>query len=169
MTKDAAVNLTRTAVNAALLVVVDALVFNQGVLAVLVGLWQLLVALPRALLVRRLAHQRDARLRRIALWMAAVVAVLAFNVGSNRLAQSRADALVVAVKAFHAQHQRYPKSLQELVPAFVPEVPRAKYTLVFNHFWYSTQGDDAMLFYVALPPFGRPTYTFSRGEWGYID
>lgn len=169
MTKDAAVNLTRTAVSAMLLVLIDALVFNQGVLSVLVGLWQLLVALPRALMVRKLAAQRGWRLRRIALWLAAVAVVLAFNVASNRLAQMRADTLVAAVKAFHAQHQRYPKALAELVPAFVPEVPRAKYTLVFNRFWYSASDGDAMLFYVALPPFGRPTYTFSRGEWGYID
>jgi hypothetical protein len=26
-----------------------------------------------------------------------------------------------------------------------------------------------LLYYVAIPPFGRPTFDFARDSWGYID
>lgn len=74
-----------------------------------------------------------------------------------------------AVKVFHTKHQRYPKSLEDLVPGFIDAVPVAKYTLGLNQFWYYSDEQYASLFYVALPPFGRLTYDFTRDEWGYTD
>jgi hypothetical protein len=62
-----------------------------------------------------------------------------------------------------------PKSLQDLVPEYIERVPVAKYTFLFNRFWYYSSNDDTTLFYVELPPYGRPTYSFSRKEWGYVD
>jgi hypothetical protein len=41
--------------------------------------------------------------------------------------------------------------------------------LTFNDFWYRTSPESTVLFYVELPPFGRPTYSFTRNEWGYLD
>ncbi|MGE5254522.1 MAG: hypothetical protein ACM3N7_11200 [Planctomycetaceae bacterium] len=48
-------------------------------------------------------------------------------------------------------------------------VPPAKYTLLYGHFKYLNSKSNAFLYYTALPPFGRPTYHFSRGSWGYLD
>lgn len=88
---------------------------------------------------------------------------------NNGIAQERAEGVIAAVKAYRADAGRYPAALGELVPRYLPAVPRAKYTLAFHEFGYRSSGSDAWLHYVALPPFGRPTYAFSSGRWGYLD
>lgn len=152
---------------ALLLVFVDAGLFNQGVIAAITGI-VLLVRLPWMLSDKSTATRRI-RLRNFAIYMTAVVLVFALNIGNNMIAQRRADALVVAVKAYRAKYQCYPDSLKDLVPEFADSIPVAKYTL-WGAFWYAKyEGDRALLFYVAVPPFGRPTYSFARGEWTYLD
>lgn len=153
----------------ALLVAVDAFFLNQGVLALLVGLWTLLVGLPRTFLAKKYVPVRTQRLRNIAVYLLAVILVFVFNVANNRLARSRAETLVSAVKAFHDKNQRYPKSLEELVPDQIKRVPLAKYTFIFNRFSYYTSDRGTNLLYVNFPPFGRRTYSFTRNAWGYLD
>lgn len=158
----------RTAlVLAALLVIVDAFVINQGVASGLVGLSLLLVGVPRAFLPK-FAMVRSLRLRNLAVYGMAVVLVFALNAANNRLAKGRADMLVASVKAFHSKYQRYPRSLDQLVPEFIERIPRAKYTLGFGGFTYYS-GEHIFLYYTSLPPFGRPTYSFNRNEWRYLD
>jgi len=152
-----------------LLIVLDAFYLNQGAIALSVGLWLLVISLPRTFLAKKFATVRKQRLRNIAIYIVAVILVFMFNAANNAIAKRRAEVLVSAVKAFHAKNQRYPKSLGELVPDYVEQIPLAKYTLLFNHFMYHGSGQDATLFYMELPPFGRPTYSFARNEWGYLD
>ena len=152
-----------------LLVTVDVFLLGQGALALLVGICMLFIALPRTFLVRKFAAVRARRLRNIAVYLVAVIAVFLLNAENNRIARDRADILVSAVKAFHAKNQRYPNSLQELVPEHIDRVPLAKYALMFNRFSYHASDQGASLFYVDLRPFGRPTYSFTRNEWGYLD
>jgi hypothetical protein len=152
-----------------LLVLIDAFFLNQGVLALLVGSWTLLVGLPRTFLAKKYAKVRAARLRNIAIYFVAVILVFVLNAANNRLARSRAETLVSGVKAFHDKNQRYPKSLEELVLGCVERVPLAKYTVMFNRFLYFTSDQGTSLFYVALPPFGRPYYSFTRDAWRYMD
>lgn len=156
---------------ALLLVVLDAFYLNQGAIAAVVGLWLLFISLPYTFFAKKFAAVRKQRVRNIAIYFGAVVLVLAFNAANNAIAKRRAEVLISAVQAFHAKNQRYPRSLEELVPAYIERVPLAKYTFSLNRFSYFTleNGSDARLFYVELPPFGRPTYSFGRGEWGYID
>lgn len=161
-------SLTRAVVLAILLVIVDALWLNQGVIAFLVGLGLLFVGLPRALL-RKFVPVRPQRLRNLGVYLSAVVLVFLINALNSRLAQSRAEVLVSAVKSFHSENQRYPQSLEELVPRHIEQVPLAKYTLMFNQFRYFTSDNATYLEYMDMPPFGRPVYSFSRGEWLYLD
>jgi hypothetical protein len=155
---------------AALLVLVDAFIANQGVIAFLTGAWLAFITLPRALFLKRFAGTRPARLRNIAIGWVAVVLVFALNLANNRLARDRAQLVVAAVEGFHAGEKRYPRNLEELVPKYLDRVPLAKYTLLFNDFRYFSSGaDEATLTYTALPPFGRPLYNFKRKRWGYID
>lgn len=88
---------------------------------------------------------------------------------NNRVAQARAETLIAAVKTFHVKNQRYPGSLEELVPDFIDQVPLAKYTLGSNKFQYTTSDSSTSLFYVQFPPFGRRTYSFTGNAWGYLD
>ena len=95
--------------------------------------------------------------------------VFVLNSANNRVAASRGETLVSAVNAFHTKYQRYPESLSALVPEFIERVPRAKYTLLYGDFMYVKSEGGALLYYIARPPFGRPTYDFNRGAWGYLD
>jgi hypothetical protein len=152
---------------AVLLVFVDAFCLNQGGIAGFTGI-VLLVRLRRISREKVAAVQRH-RLRNWGIYMTAVVLVFVLNVTNNKIAQRRANTLVSAVKGYHAKYQRYPESLNELVPEFAQRIPRAKYTLLFSFFWYGNEEGSAILFYVAVPPFARPTYSFSRDKWIYPD
>jgi hypothetical protein len=151
------------------LVVFDAFVINQGLVAFLVGVWLVFISTPATLIRARWKGMRAERLVRIALGLLAVSLVFALNVANNKLARSRAETLIAAVEAFHNAEKRYPAKLDELAPTYIAEVPLAKYTLLFNQFSYHSSGDLAMLSYVSLPPFGRPTYNFKKKSWGYLD
>ncbi len=152
----------------ALLIFVDAFLLNQGVFAFLVGAGLLVIGLPLALL-KKPPPSRMRRLRNLAIYMAAVALVFVLNALNNRLAASRAGVIISSVKAFHAKNGRYPESLNNLTPEFLDHVPLAKYTLGQNTFYYHVNNGDAVLFYVAFPPFGRPTYRFADDKWGYLD
>ena len=162
------ISLPRTFAWAGALIAVDAFVVNQGVISAAIGLWMLLAALPRAAFTQD-PGQRRLRLARVAIFLGAVAIVFALNWVNNRIAKSRAETLVTAVKAFKQKHQRYPEKLDELVPEFVEHMPVAKYTLAFGRFYYVATAGYHGLFYMDMPPFGRPTYAFERDTWGYVD
>jgi hypothetical protein len=153
---------------AAVLVFVDAFLVNQGGLAALAGLWTLFVSLPRAAFATD-RSQRRPRFARAGVWFGAVLLVFGLNWVNNQIARSRADALVAAIKAFHQNNNRYPAKLAELVPGFIKQIPAAKYTFGQSAFTYVATADYHGLSYVAIPPFGRPTYSFEKDRWGYRD
>jgi hypothetical protein len=153
--------------------VFDAFVLNQGAVAVFVILLTFFVLVPRALWALRTSRALYLeRLTRAGIYLLAAVAVFAANVLQNRMADRRATALGNACLAYHAKYQHYPQRLDELVPEFIPSVPAAKYTLGGggNFFYYSRPtGGEPMLYYRALPPFGRRFYHMETGGWGYLD
>jgi hypothetical protein len=62
-----------------------------------------------------------------------------------------------------------PDRLEQLVPEFLPAVPRAKYTFAWGEFTYSTSAKDHTLMYVVIPPFGRLFYHFEEARWTQLD
>ncbi|WP_164020806.1 hypothetical protein [Pyxidicoccus trucidator] len=97
--------------------------------------------------------------------------VLRPNRAGSERARKNADVLIAACRAFQAQHGRLPSALQELVPAFLPELPRAKYD--GPHFGFTYDADAGatrhVLGWTELIPFGRPFYVFEEDRWGYLD
>jgi hypothetical protein len=150
------------------LIVIDAFILNQGVIAALVGVWTLGVSLPRAVFTK-IREKKSLRLAHVGILLGAVVLVFALNWANNQIARSRAETLVAAIKAFHQSHQRYPAKLDELVPHFIGRVPVAKYALISGSFQYVPGRGYHSLHYVEFPPFGRPVYHFERDRWGYLD
>lgn len=165
------IDLRRTFAWAAVLVVCDAFIFNQGAIAALVGLWTLVVALPRAVFFAKDPEQRRSRLAQGAILLGAALVVLACNAANNHIARSRADTLIAAIEAFDQKHQRFPSSLDELVPDFIDHVPAAKWILNpgFGRFYYFARADRHWLMYMAMPPLGRPFYHCEKAQWGYVD
>ena len=158
----------QAALAGALLIFIDAFWFNQGVIAGLLGAGLVLVGLPLALF-RKPHPIRAQRLRNLSIYAVSVILVFALNALNNRVAASRAEVVIAAVKAFHGKNGRYPESLNDLTPEFLDHIPLAKYTLGQNTFYYHVTEGRAVLFYVKFPPFGRPIYRFADDKWGYID
>lgn len=161
------VNLKKSATWAAVLVVVDAFFLNLGINSALVGLWMLLVSLPRAVFTKQV-EQRNPRLARVAIFLGAALLVFGLNWANNQIAQHRAETLIAAIEAFVQKNDRFPEKLDELVPEFIDHVPSAKYTLAFSSFYYESRPDSHSLFYVAIPPFGRSTYNFEMSNWWHL-
>ncbi|MEO5727553.1 MAG: hypothetical protein ABI134_17905 [Byssovorax sp.] len=157
---------------AAFLYGVDAFLFSQGAIAGIVTIAMVLLGIVR--LVRGVvADRRYIRsgftiIAIYSMMMAAVVVTIRAN---NRMARERADEIVVALKRYRSATGDFPVRLEELVPEYMPTVPRAKYTLLFNKFHYhcDPMKHQGSLMYVDVPPFGRPTYRLDTDTWGYLD
>jgi hypothetical protein len=153
------------------LFVLDSFVMNQGFLSVLVILFALFILVPRAFLAYRKNRQLYlTRLNKVGIFLLAAFAVFPVNALQNRIADRRAIKIGNACLAFRAKYHRYPETLTELVPEFIPSVPLAK-PLAGIGFFYSSHssGGEPMFFYEALPPFGRRFYHMEKGYWGYLD
>jgi hypothetical protein len=154
------------------LFILDALVLNQGFVALCLILVTVFVFLPRALWVRRGdRHLYERRLAKAGIYLMAAVAVFGSNALQNRIADHRAIKIGNACLAFRVKYQRYPIRLDELVPEFLPSVPVAKIHARRRSFldFSPPSGREPMLFYEALPPFGRRFYHMETGGWGYLD
>ena len=94
----------------------------------------------------------------------AVAAVIAFFVHGAAQSNDRAqgDLLVGKLEQYKQAHQAYPEKLQELAPALLPQIPRAR----FSPFVYASSPDGTyFLTYINLPPGGRCTYRSQAKAW----
>ncbi len=89
----------------------------------------------------------------------------------NSIAESRFEVAIQACKQYQKDKGHYPDKLEDLVPAYMYSVPRAKYCVMFGEFYYFAGSGDLspMLMWTKLPPFGRPFYVFKDGRYGYLD
>ena len=97
------------------------------------------------------------------------LSVFLANYANNQLAKNRAQNLIAAVEKHQQATGKYPATLDDLVPTYIPSVPLAKYALAGREFHYMNRNDTVMLHYTSLPPFGRRTYDFNRQSWSYLD
>jgi len=79
-----------------------------------------------------------------------------------KTAQHRAGPLIVACENFRVAKGRYPASLDELVPEFMPTIPNAKYTLLGRHFIYD---HDRPALVIAVMFHGVSSYDFPTRSW----
>ncbi|MBI5883907.1 MAG: hypothetical protein HZB91_12480 [Elusimicrobia bacterium] len=157
----------RAAVVASALLLLDAFVLNQAVLPILGGILMVLVDGPGAVLAARrgeldLAWRRG--LRAGFFVTAAGLAVAAVRVNNN-IAWGRAERVISACGQYRQAKGRYPQSLQELVPEFLPAVPRAKPVAMFSDFRYEPAGNRHRLAWRVFPPRGWK-FVFLLGAFG---
>jgi hypothetical protein len=130
----------------------------------LLFIWLPLTMLPR------FAGRRYRRLRNIAVYLLAAPISCAAIWCNNRIAEGRADALVAAVKTYHATHGRYPKSLEELVPEIISHVPSPHYSLLGARFSYqpderSESGVETAVLSYHESIYIRRCYSFQDNGW----
>ncbi|MCX7424759.1 MAG: hypothetical protein NTW96_03900 [Planctomycetia bacterium] len=95
--------------------------------------------------------------------------VLANNAVQLRVAEANAARIVAACEEFHAANGTFPKTLDELVPRYMPSIPRAKYCLDYGEFLYLNLDGHPLLVWCVVPPFNRRIYDFDERRWNYID
>ena len=84
-------------------------------------------------------------------------------------AEANASRVVAACEEFHAANAKFPKTLDELVPQYLPSVPRAKYCMILGEFFYVSLGRTSVLSWYVVPPYGRKCYDFEKREWYCLD
>jgi len=150
--------------------VLDAVILNQGFVAVVLIVLALFVFFPNAFRLRRRDKLKyEQRLLKVVIYVLTGLAVLGSNTLQNRLADRRAIAIGNACLAYHAKYHLYPAELKELVPEFLSSVPPAKWGESFNYSRALNADHEPMLWYEAVPPFGRRFYHMESGAWGYLD
>ena len=106
------------------------------------------------------------RTKRVVIYGAGVALIFLGIAGNVKLAASRGARVATAVKQYRAANGDYPERLDQLVPAYIPEIPsccvRAK-NLKFDY--YRPPGKlHPLLFWVAVVPFGKGSYSFETDE-----
>lgn len=94
--------------------------------------------------------------------------VLANNAVQLRIAQANSARVVAACKEYNTANGQFPKALDELVPRYLPSVPRAKFC-VTGKFLYMNYQDHPLLVWYSFPVFGKNVYDFDKGRWSYLD
>jgi hypothetical protein len=166
-------DLRASTIIAAVLYVLDAFVLSLPFFALVLFAVVLFYFLPATLRALR-SDRRVARLRatKACIYLLAAVSTLVTIGLQNSMADRRAVKVGDACLAYRAKYHRYPKNLNALVPEFILSIPVARYGLLVNDsFFYSSREDDRepMLYYEAIPPFGRRFYHMETQSWGYLD
>jgi len=160
--------LRRTIIIAVCLYAFDGLVVGEGFIGVFVFLVAFLAGGIRILVAARRKDRTLVRFHaaRIGVYLLMAVAIVGTIYVNNRIARHRAERVIAACRQYETQYHRLPDRLQELVPKFLPSVPRAKYTLLFGDFTYFLSFEKKHhLYYVAFPPLTRVIYSFESGRW----
>jgi hypothetical protein len=106
---------------------------------------------------------------RIAVPVLTLGLVLANNNYQYRIGEANAPKIITACEEFNAANGRYPKSLDELVPRYMPSIPCAKHCLSQGNFLYIGSNGSHMLVWCVIPPYGRKIYDFEQRQWRYLD
>lgn len=153
----------------ALWVALDGFVVGTITASLVCAGYALFYALPCALTARENKERRNYYLMRAGVFaLVPVLVVLAMWMNLS-IGERNADTVVAAIGKFRVEQRRYPKSLQELTPRYLPEIPRTSIAIMDQGFRYLPAGDKATLMYVTVPPFGRRVYDFDQRRWHALD
>ncbi len=162
----------RTAVALGVLFLLDLGYAGQGLISILVaGCGAVLLTIGAIWsAVKREAPRASSRALRASLYLVLGVAAYGTATFHRVTAERRADRVIDACRAFQARRGALPSRLDDLVPEFLPAVPRAKFTLAYGNFTYSAfDAGRHTLMYTTLPPFGRRVYHFEGARWSQLD
>lgn len=95
-----------------------------------------------------------------ALMFVATFALISSNI---RMAQRRAAPVIAAVNRYHSERGTYPKALDELVPAYLPSIPPAGFTVLSRNFRYFNY-ERPQLYFPAMFH-GVFSYDFQTETW----
>jgi hypothetical protein len=116
---------------------------------------------------------------RIALFRAAIpVLILGFALANtfiqSKIADVNGERIIKACESFNSDNGRYPKTLNELVPRYLPSIPCAKYCMDGDFYYHNSRdpGDSdgpAPILWWNQFMLQHHIYSFERKEWHTLD
>ena len=159
----------RTVIIAIILFGLDAFWLNQGMVALVTVMIVLPIMIIKALVRWKNKPLLKKRLAACGIYLLMSLLIFGSISLNNKIARSRAGMLIATCEKYKDKNNKYPEKLSDLVPEFIKKIPVAKYTLASNRFFYISSKNSHILFYTSMPPSGRPTYSFEKQKWAYID
>ena len=101
------------------------------------------------------------------IYLGLLVATITVLVESAKLAKRRAVPVIAAVNRYHAENGRYPATLNDLVPTYLPAIPHAGFTRGGRDFYYG--GELPSLSFAGGAGPGMFYYDFSTQSWQASD
>lgn len=88
----------------------------------------------------------------------------------QHIAAFNADRIIDACEQFRSATEKYPSTLDELVPDYLHTIPRAKYCLWMSNFEYFGDSDShRRLKWYLVPPYARMIYSFETKSRYVVD
>ena len=134
-------------------------VVGVGLLGMGIGFVMMLVALASAI---GSSGQRKHHLGVAVIYAVLCVSTMGVILSNWRVAQDRAGPVIAAIEQFHSDRGRYPSTLEELCPSYLPSIPRAGYTLVGRRYGYIA--DRPQIYFPAMFH-GVVAYDFPTHGW----
>ena len=159
----------RTVIIAIILFGLDAFWLNQGMIAFITVMIALPIMIIKALIRWKNKPLFKKQFTACGIYLLMSLLIFTSNYLNNKIARSRAEMLIATCEKYKDKNSEYPENLSDLVPDFINKIPVAKYTLASNRFFYISSKNSHLLFYTSLPPSGRPTYSFEKQAWAYMD
>lgn len=107
-------------------------------------------------------QRRSKALRLAAVYFVLFISTMTLIQYNWHLAEQRSVPLISAIERFHSDRGRYPETLEELVPAYLPSVPNAGFTLMSRRFHYFSARPQL---YFAVMFHGMAFYDFPTKTW----
>ena len=131
-------------------------------------LWRFVKKL--AAIVKRQGAIAKQRAVALGLTMLLMIGVLEITMLGNNSARDRLQNVVDACGRYKAKYQKFPDTLEALVPEFLSRIPPAKAALLMSQFlYYVPSSIQHSLTYVALPPFGYCIYDLEASQLKCLD
>jgi len=131
------------------------------------------IAVVWAATCKRAGYTRKVRLVVIGIYTLMLVMAVGMKSVNYRMSHSNAETIIAACEKYKGKTGEYPAGLKDLVPAYLPKVPVARYTLMSGGFYYyrnrGPSTDSYRLIFVNEAPFGRKVYNSANKGWHGID
>lgn len=156
-----------TGVAAVCIFVIDSFVIGAPTFTFFVAIYVVFYLLPVTLFSIRNKPKRRFFGNKLLIYGVMVAASLGFYTWDISMAEQKADRIIGAVNQYYLDEGRYPLSLANLVPGYLPEIPKPR--IVPGVFYYVGAPDDPHLMYAHMPPFGRMSWSFREKKWVELD
>ena len=162
-------SIKKSIIIAVIIFIFDAFWLNQGMIAFITLVIVILFFLPKAIYLHVKKLGPKPQYFKCLIYIVMAFCVFGSNYMNNKIAHSRAEALIHSIEQYKNEKGVFPDNLEALTPDYIKSVPLAKYTFMHNRYQYFLIEGKASMWYVAFPPFGKATYYFSSRQWAYYD